>query len=60
MDNMLRTIEFLGHHISENKIVSMELLSFRNGMTRKKVNLLMGVTARKESESDCLLEICQI
>ena len=36
MHDMLRTIEFLGHHISKNEIVSMELLSIRNKMTRKK------------------------
>ena len=60
MDNMLRIIEFLGQHISKNEIVSMELLPFSSKMTRKKVILLMGVTARKESESECFLEICQI
>ena len=60
MHDMLRTIEFLGHHISKIKIVSMEVLSFRNEMTRKEVNLLMGVTARKQSEIELLLEICQI
>ena len=60
MDDMLRTIEFLGHHITKNEYVSMELLPFRNEMTRKKVNLLMGVTARKQSESECLQQICQI
>ena len=38
----------------------MELLSFRNKMTRKKAMLVMGVTARKRSESECLLQICQI
>ena len=57
---MLRTIEFLGHHISKNEIVSMELLSIRNNMTKKKVILVTGVTARKRSENECLLEICQI
>ena len=60
MHDMLSTIEFLGHHISKNEIVSMELLSFRNKMTRKKVILVMGVTARKWLESECLLQICQI
>ena len=49
--HILRTIEFLGHHISKNEIVSMELLSFRNKMTREKVILVTGVTARKRSES---------
>ena len=57
MHDMLRTIEFLDHHISKNKIVSMELLSFHNEMKRKKVNLLMGVTPRKQSETECLLQI---
>ena len=57
---MLRTIEFLRHDISKNEIVSMELLSFRNKMTRKKVILVMGVTARKRSEYECLLQIWQI
>ena len=28
MHDMLRTIEFLGHHISKNEIVSMKLLYF--------------------------------
>ena len=57
---MLRTIEFLGHHISKNEIVSMQLLSFRHKMTRKKVMLVTEVTAREWSESECLLQICQI
>ena len=57
---MLRTIEFFGHHISKNEIVSMELLSFCNKMTMKGVILAIGVTARKRSESECLLQICQI
>ena len=60
MYDMLRTIEFLGHHISKNEIVSMEVLSFRNKMTRRKVILITGVTVRKLSESECLLQICQI
>ena len=60
MHDMLRTIEFLGHHLSKNEIVSMELLSFRNKMTKKKVILVTGVTARKRSENECLLQICQI
>ena len=57
---MLRTIEFLGHHISKNEIVSMELLFIHNKMTRKKVILVVGVTARKQSKTECLLQICQI
>ena len=60
MHDMLRRIEFLGHHISKNEIVCMELLSFRNKITRKKVILVMGVTARERSESECLLPICEI
>ena len=60
MHDMLRTIEFLGHHISKNEIVSMELLSIRNKITRKKVILVTAVTARKRSESECLLQICLI
>ena len=57
---MLRTIEFLGQHISKNEIVSMKLLSFRNEMTRKKVILLMAITAGEWSESEYMLQICQI
>ena len=57
---MLRTIEFLRHHISENEIVSMELLSFSKKMANKKVILVTGVTARKRFESECLLQIRQI
>ena len=60
MHGMLRTIEFLGHHISKDEIVSMELLSVCNEMTRKKVILVTLVTARKWSESECLLQIYQI
>ena len=60
MYGIFRTIEFLGHHISNNEIVSMELLSLHNKMTRQKVILVTGVTARKWSESVCLLHICQI
>ena len=60
MHDILGTIEFLGHHISKNEIVSMELLSFRNKMARKKVMLVTRVAARKRSENECLLQICQI
>ena len=60
MHDMLRTIEFLGPHISKNEIVSMELLLFLEKMTRKKVIFVTGVTARKWSESECLLQICQV
>ena len=58
MTCMLRRIDFLGHQISKNEIVSMELLSFLNKTTRKEVILVMGVTARKRSENECLLQIC--
>ena len=47
MYDILRTIEFLGGHISKNEIVSIKLLSFYNKMTKKKMILAMGVTARK-------------
>ena len=57
MHDMLRTIEFLGHHILKNEIVSMEMLSFRKKMTRKKVILVTAVTPTKSSESECLLQI---
>ena len=60
MHDMLRSIEVLGHHISKNEIVSMEFLSIHNKMIRQKVILVTGVTARKRSESECLLQICQI
>ena len=60
MHDMFRTIEFLGHHISKNEIVSMELVSFHNKIARKKVILVMEVTARKRSECVFLLEICRI
>ena len=58
MHDMLQAIEFLGHHISKNEIVSMELLPFCKKMDQKKVILVTGVTARKQSESECLLKIC--
>ena len=60
MHDMLRSIELLGHHISKNEIVSMELLSIHNKMNRQKVILVTGVTARKRSESESLLQICLI
>ena len=60
MHDMLRTIEFLGHHISKNEIVSMELLSLRNKKTNKKVILVTGVSVRKRSESEFFLQLCQI
>ena len=60
MYDILRTIKFLGHHISKNEIVSTELVSFYNKMTRKKMILVTGVIARKRSENECFLQICQI
>ena len=36
MTCMLKTIEFLGHYISKNEIVSMELQSFGKKMTTRK------------------------
>ena len=60
MYDILRTIEFLDHHISKNEIVSMKLQSFYNKMTKKKMILVKGVTARKQSESECLLQICEV
>ena len=60
MYNMLKTIEFLGHHISKNEIICLELLSFHKKMAKEKMILVTGVTARKQSESDRFLEICQI
>ena len=60
MHDILRTREFVGQHTSKNNMVSMELLSYRNKMTMKKVILVMGLTARKWSESECLLQIRQI
>ena len=57
---MLQAIEFLGHHISKNEIVSMQLLSFHNKMTQKRVILVTWLTARIRSESEWLLQLCQI
>ena len=48
-------MESLGHEISKNEIVSMKLLSLSNQMTWKKMILVMGLTARKRSESECFL-----
>ena len=58
--NMPNFVKLLGHHISKNEIVSMELLFFDNKMTREKVILVTGVTARKRSENECLLQIWEI
>ena len=60
MYDILRTIEFLGHHTSENETVSMELLSVYNSMTRKRMIFATLVTARKRSESECFLQILKI
>ena len=57
---MLRTIEFLGHHISKQEIASMELISFQYKMTTKKVIVVTAVTSRKRSEYEYLLQIWQI
>ena len=60
MYDILRTIEFLGGHISKNEIGSMKLQSFYNNITKKKMILVMGVTARKRSEGECFLQMCEI
>ena len=60
MYDVLRTIEFLGGHISKNEIVSMKLQSFYNKMTKKNMTLVTRVSARKRSETECLMEICEI
>ena len=59
MHDILTTIEFFHQDISKNEIDSMELLSFHNKVTRKKVILVTGVIARKWSESECFLQTCQ-
>ena len=60
MYDILRTIEFLGGRISKNEIVSIKLELFYNKMTKKKMILVTGVTARKPSESECFLQMCEI
>ena len=57
---IFKTIEFLGHQITKKLIVSIKLLSFYNKVTKKKMILVMGVTARKSSESECFSEKCEI
>ena len=57
MYDILRTIEFLGHDMLKNEIVSKKLLSFYNKMRNKKKILAMGVTAGKPSESECFMKI---
>ena len=60
MYDILKTIEFLGGHISKNEIVSMKLQSFYNKMAEKKMILVMEVTAKTLSQCECFLEICKI
>ena len=60
MYDILRTIEFLGGQISKNEIVSIKLQYFYNKMIKKEMILVMGVTARKRSESECFLQMCEI
>ena len=60
MYDILRTIEFLGGHISKNEIVSIKLESFYYKLAKKKMILVTGVTARKRSESECFLQMCEI
>ena len=42
MYDILRTIEFLGGHLSKNEIVSMKLQSFYSKMTKEKNDLGRG------------------
>ena len=56
MYDLLSTIEFLGHQILKNEIVSMKLISLYYKITEKKMILVTAVTARKRSESECFLE----
>ena len=60
MYDILRTMQFFGHNISKNEIVSKKLLLPYNKMTNKTMILLMGVTARKRSQCECFLKICEI
>ena len=60
MYDILKTMEFLGGHILKNEIVSTKLQSFYNKMAKQKMILLMGITARKRSESECFLQIYEI
>ena len=60
MYGRLKATEFLGGHISKNKIVSMKLQSFYNKMAKKKMILVTGVTARKQFKSECFLQIYEI
>ena len=47
MCDILRTIEFLDHHRLKNEIVAKKMQSCFNKMTKKKMILVKGVTARK-------------
>ena len=60
MYDILRTIEFLGGQISKNEMGSIKLQYFYNKMIKKEMILVMGVTARKRSESECFLQIYEI
>ena len=60
MYDILEMIEFLGGHISKNEIVSIKLQYFSNKMTKKKMIFVTQVTARKRSESECFLQMCEI
>ena len=55
MYEILKTIDFLGHNISNNEIVSMKpVLSQQN--VEEENALVHGGTARKRSESECFLQ----
>ena len=60
MYDILRTMQFFGNNISKNEIASKNLQSFLNKITNKKMLLFTGVTARKRSQCECFLEICEI
>ena len=60
MNDILKTIEFLGHDMLKNEIVFKKSLSFYNKMINKKMILVMGVTARKLTQCECFVEICEI
>ena len=60
MYDKLRTIEFLGHNISKNEIVSNKLLSFLQQKDSEEIDFGPEVTAGKRSQCECFLEICKI
>ena len=60
MYNISRTIEFLGGQIWKNEMVSMKVQYFYNKMIKKEMILVTEVTARKRSESECFLQMCEI